>query len=543
MRYSRRWAWSESIFAVQLTILGSKVSRFQRVNDMKPSDAIEWIRSTFTNPSETNQLAASISEEIFLSALAAIEKRLPYSEGPTGRAIQLFLYCGCIKFDRWLPPTPYVMPEDHKVNFDHFLLAMCLGVSDPNNAARFQADQIKWELVDFLHEKNPQKISIESKSLDCIKGRMNSISCPSLPGKFAEYRTIVEECEILIEAARGGKLRTVVNTEIPIIPVLSPLTVKTVWRDIQTTLVLTPVFVSPKNNMVSVEGDVVITPLTPSRWQHGLCEVQIEWEALIDRSAPSWPLSVNLPMPAPTTAWPQVYTDVFELLDYVIWNLRLRRESLNSDILEPSDLSLLEWNLFAGERKMDWVKIGSPGTPFRITNQKEPSSEIEIDITVSVPWHTKCYTLAEANLAKGKTNEAIFWINVATEAFLERRSKEICARAGVDYADLFSAECYWVVADEIVKRDLPDHAHLVQWPEDYNGPLSWFKKIKYLSKRVVLAENQSIICGQYGKIQRYRNALFHGENAKAVSAEDAEIALKAFAWVEENFCLAEDKIS
>ena len=502
---------------------------------MKPSDALEWIRTTFIKPEATNQLAGSIPEEQFLSALEAIEKRLPYSSGPTGNSIQMFLYCGCIKFDRWLPPSPYVMPAEHKKRFDCFLQAMRLGSPDPNNSARFQADQIKWELVEFLHERSMQKLQGKITVLAGFEERLRHITPPILPVKQEEYQKVVGDCIALIEAARQGQLRTIVSTQIPIVPVLSALTIKTVWRDIPTMLSLSPTFFTPKNNMINVEGDLVMTPLTPSQWQHGFCEVGIEWEALLDQAMPSRPLSLNLPIGAPVDAWPQIFTDVFDVLDRVIWKLRLQQESLNSDILQPSDLAPIEWQVFAGDQKIDWVKKGQPGTAFRITNQKEPVASIEVDITKPIHWHTKCYTLAEANLAKGKTKEAVFWINVATEALFEKRSQEICEQFDLDYEELSSGKCYWDNADEIVKRDLPDHSHEVKWPEASIGNPSWFAKIKYLSKRASLIKSLNELFAQYEKIQRHRNALFHGDGDENVSAEEAEVALKAFLWLEENF--------
>ena len=67
------------------------------------------------------------------------------------------------------------------------------------------------------------------------------------------------------------------------------------------------------------------------------------------------------------------------------------------------------------------------------------------------------------------------------------------------------------------------------------GNPSWFAKIKYLSKKVPFSISLNEILARYGMINKHRNALFHGDSTHVLTAEEAEVALKAFLWLEDNF--------
>ena len=87
---------------------------------MRPSDALDMIREKFIPDRGHAPIVKETSEETFLERLEAIEGRLPYPDGPTGRAILFFLYCGCIKFDRWMA-TPYLIKSSYRETFDKFV--------------------------------------------------------------------------------------------------------------------------------------------------------------------------------------------------------------------------------------------------------------------------------------------------------------------------------------------------------------------------------------------------------------------------------------
>lgn len=507
---------------------------------MKPSSALEWIRGTFAESKRTNELASTFDEKLFIKVLDSIEKRIPYPNGPTGRAIQHFLYCGCLNLDRWVSPTPYVITKGHRKNFDRFVNALIVSSEDTTNTARFIADQIKWDLIDILHKLSASQIAEKDEILTDYEARLKSIEIPSSRGKAEECMGIVSECLDIIKAAKSGSLKTRILSRIPIVPVLSKVNIETEWQEIGVSLNIQPTFSSPLNNMINAEDGATIIPITPSQWQHGFCDIIIECKALLDHARGVNPLLEDIKHEKPMSCWPQVFVDLFDILDRVIWKIREIQGVLASHILHPSDLAPIQCEVYAGERQIGWVIKGQPGAIFQVTNSEESEVNLELDISRPTEWYVRCRVLSETFLSTGETNDALFWINVATEALFEKRSKEICQRCNVSYSLLSSGKSYWERAAEIVAEQLPEHANIIKWPEADLGIPSWFTKIRYLSRKVTLKKNKKEVLSKYHIINKHRNALFHGEQDGRVGADEARAALEAFLWLEENFSLAEE---
>lgn len=240
---------------------------------MKPSDALEWIRNTFNNPSRCSELAESIAEEQYIKVLDAIKCRLPYRKGQIGNSISMFFFCGCLKFDRWITPTPYVLNPRDREYFDRFINELSLSEEDNRNTARFLVDQIKWDLFSLIDRRSPS--SIGEHALNELEERLSSIKSPKLHQKKNEFEQIATECLVIITATRKNTLITTIQTRLPVTPVIHPLKIDTVWNDVQTTATFEPIFFNPQNSFVNFEGGVAI-PTTPSQWQHGYCEVTLD---------------------------------------------------------------------------------------------------------------------------------------------------------------------------------------------------------------------------------------------------------------------------
>jgi hypothetical protein len=226
---------------------------------------------------------------------------------------------------------------------------------------------------------------------------------------------------------------------------------------------------------------------------------------------------------------------LFELLDSSIWQLRRHQETPGTWLLMSTDIGPLEWGIYANECQIDWV-LKDPSA-YRITYVKEePHPEaFELDFENVPSWSERCRILATSFLARGQTNEAMFWLNVGIESLFEVRCKNICASMGIDFSSLGSGPNYWENANRIVCDQFPNLAGKIEWPEGKQGIPSWFSRIRSLDRQNVPNMNASEILRQYSQIQQHRNALFHGSAEGRISEKAVRNALDSFTWLEENF--------
>lgn len=506
---------------------------------MKPSNAIEWIRETFKESLDKelvagNELCQSIPEELFIEVLDAIERRLPPSSGPTGLSIRRFLYCGCVKFNRWFAPSPYVLSNDRRKHFDRFVKYLALSEPDTTNTAVFFVNQIRWDLYSLLDHKSRDEIQNRQKEIDDMENKLEGIIAPRVSFKLKEFEKQYAECKSIINSAKNNLLHTFLITRLPINPVNEPCTINTKWKNIKTRVSLSPHWIDPPNTFIKAEGLIAI-PQTSSQWQHGYCDVMIDVEGLLDPAAGSVPLVAPPDQGIPFESWPTIFIDAFEILDSVIWKLRETEKIQGNWLLHPNDIATIEYELKANSNRVDWVVKGPPGLVIRYTNKKPETKEIDIDISQKTEWYIRCKILADTFLKTGEINEALFWLNVGIEALFEKRTRDICDSNGIDYELLASGKTYWERAKAIVEKQLPDAVDKIKWPEAAIGSPSWFTKIRYLSKHVSLKHNATEILEKYHIINRHRNALFHGLEEKSISIDIALEALDAFGWLEKEF--------
>lgn len=501
---------------------------------MKPSDALAIIREKFLPTRGHDEVVNEVTVEVFSDLLEAVCDRLPYTEGPTGRSILFFLFCGCIKFDRWMA-TPYLIKADYRDNFDKFVNVLCNRCKDTENGARFLVDQIKWDIFTEIDRK---PLDLNRFNNECAKfeERLIKIPIPSSPIKKAEILQLSDELRLIIQAIRDNSIRTVLRTKIPIVPVDAQFTISTKWRSIDTTVVLQPIWFNPSNTMLNPSEGLRLIPTTPSQWQNGYCEVEIEFKALLDHTVRKDPLAACLSDdPPPEKEWSLIFVDIYEILDAVIWRLREQHKMAGKWILLPTDIATIEWQLYGGEDRIGHAHK-DPSLLLRGTNEPIKQVSIKFDIAPEIEWHSRSYWLARSYLETGEINESLFWINVAAEALFEKRCKEMCTVYDVSYDELSSAKAYWDRAKDIVDQYLSQaQSDLIIWPEAVTGTPSWFARIRFLSKRIKLKKDANEILARYSHINRYRNALFHGIKEDPIPVSEAQKALENYQWLEENF--------
>lgn len=500
---------------------------------MKPADAIKWIRNTFNNPSESFKLYSSISEERFLEVLCAIEKRLPPSSGPTGISIRQFLYCGCLKFNRWNTPTPYVLNRDSRVYFDRFVSSLQVSEPDTINTAKFIVDQILWDLYLLLDRKPLNNAQMIEKEINLIESKLKAIIPPQSPNKLEEFDKQYSKCEAIINGAYNNDLTTIIKTRLPVNPVREPYVITTHWNSIEAKVLLTPNWVEPQNSFVQGENLVAI-PVSSSQWQHGYCDVIITVKTLLDPAKGKTPLAATPNQETPFQEWPSIFIDTFNIIDSIVWKLREEQTVPGKWILYPNDIAATECTIKNNNCVIDWILKGPPGS-VEYTNKKPETKELQINITQKTEWHIRCKILAETFLNSGEINEALFWLNVGIEAFFDKRTREICASHSIDHELLSSGKAYWERAEEVVVNQCPELANKIKWPESAVGSSSWYTKIRFLNNKVPLKENHSLILSKYRDINKHRNTLFHGVEEVDMNITTALEALAAFNWLEDNF--------
>ncbi|MGI9278287.1 MAG: hypothetical protein ACR2PX_01460 [Endozoicomonas sp.] len=89
------------------------------------------------------------TESEYLEILEMVERNIPFKKDNANLSLCLFLYSGCLKFDRFTVPTPYVFnPENNKLYY-RFLEALIKaekGLS--HNTLSFSLKKIKGQVYE-----------------------------------------------------------------------------------------------------------------------------------------------------------------------------------------------------------------------------------------------------------------------------------------------------------------------------------------------------------------------------------------------------------
>ena len=238
--------------------------------------------------------------------------------------------------------------------------------------------------------------------------------------------------------------------------------------------------------------------------------------------------------PLPVTGWPNGFRMAFEIVYDVCWRLRSHPDFLKAWIPAPADLGDLEvWIQTNEEKQIGYVRRGNPALLFTGFIPRDTPGEIaELGESDQVPWYGRCRVLAEQYLSIGDTREALFWINVGVESLL----KERLSSAAIDFPDLTGSTSYWEEAKSIIAAQAPEIADKIEWPKTKRVP-SIFQRLNYVVKRHKLPVPARSITSHYSKVQRDRNAIFHGDSASPLDTGRVKTAIDSFDWLLEHFVL------
>ncbi len=138
-------------------------------------------------------------------------------------------------------------------------------------------------------------------------------------------------------------------------------------------------------------------------------------------------------------------------------------------------------------------------------------------------------------LELGDTNEALFWLNVATESLIAQRFDEIesvTSRSGLA-SSLGSPKEFWAEAEMLLSKQFPDMKGKVKWPTGVIH-VSVYGKLKALYRLVPMRTALDELLAKYREISGLRNDLFHGKSSVRVPVATVQTASEALKWIDLN---------
>ena len=494
------------------------------------------ILDTFPAASDPVSQFHKYEEDFYLDTLKVLADRIPFRKTSDNLSLTLFLYAGCLKFDRWFAPSPFVVDPLQREHFSQFVkaLAKC-EVAD--NTATFELHELRDACYAELDGRPMREISPERIAF--LRDGARAIARPSHPTKVAEFDQELVTIEAILDGLQDGSLCTMLTTRLPFILNRTPLSLSFTWKGAPGKLLAEPSF-SP-----SAESDLITAPaavaIGASRWQSGSSRIQIALEAFYDGDAYAEPLQALPGHDAPFTGWPKGVALAFAIIHDVSWRLRLDDLGEMPWIPAPRDLGDIEVSFRTSRcEQLAFKKKSSPANHIRVFSPTSEVVELSLGEIETPPWSTKCRSQAVTYMQLGELNEALFWLNVATEALFRERFAVISASSGRKEleAQLNSPKAFWGPAEEIVVAQFPELAGKIRWP-DTEIHVSIYAKLKFLHKAVPMKVGVEEVLSRYRAVSRYRNDLFHGTTSARVPVVDVQQALEGLDWLDANFLPAD----
>lgn len=491
------------------------------------------IAEKFPLGADPRTCAEGISDEELEGMLDAISDSIPFRKDSQNQSLELFLYAGCTRFNRWFSPSPYVVPPEFRSRFRKFVDALKrVELGNPTNCSAFEIHAIKDELF-HRFEGQPVK-ALDPGLLNQLERRLTAVRAPLNEAKLTEFLVQKKELKTIFQGMRDGSLRTELKFEVPYILHRRTLTLTFLWKNISIRMEIAPVFRQSGETFVNVEGAAI--SVGASRWQSGTSKIKMSLFALIDGSAYTERLQAIEGHQFPVEGWPRSFNLAFEVFYQVAWQLRVTHGGEPDWVPAPRDLSHLEFCIStATGGTFGQVIKGSPASLIELFCPLEELLEIDIGELKPLKWSVECRSRAKMYLELGDTNEALFWLNVGVEALIADRFVEIEASTGIVglAGELGSPKAFWAEAEETLSKQFPELADKVKWPTA-DVHVSIFGKLKALYKKVHMLTLVDDLIKRYRAISSKRNDLFHGRLSARVSIETITAAFNAFDWMDSN---------
>ena len=504
------------------------------VNQVMYLKAKRRISECFRLECDPVQAGSAIGDEEFVSLFEAVRTTIPWKNPAQAGALERFLYAGVKRFDRWFPPTPYVVPPTHHERFAKFVAALRQAEKGkPRNCPVFELHAIRDDI--FMRFDKVPVDTIRATEVGGFRKRIESIPTPSIPAKRVEFLNQRSELLAVLAGLENGSLRTRLRFRVPYALHERLLHVDFVWGAVAMRAEIESKFSLSEESFIRAGNGEALTA-GASRWQAGTSVVSLELSALLDGSAYTECLQAIPGVDRPHKGWPQSFTWAFSIFHDLAWTLRAGHGGRQDWIPAPRDLSDLEQVISTSDvSEIGWNRTGSPAALHRIFTPSSEPVTISLGALQRLPWSTECRTRANMYLELGDTNEALFWTNVATESLITQRFEEIEATTGRSglTASLTSPKEFWADAEINLTKQFPDMKGKVKWPSSAIH-VSVYGKLKALYRLVPMKTPLEELLTKYRVISGQRNDLFHGKSSDRVSVGSVQAASEALSWIEQN---------
>lgn len=184
-------------------------------------------------------------DEEYMKILNSVDDFHWFSGKPSHYLWCAFLYSGCLTFNRWTAPLPFVKP-DILATFRRFVEALIRaenGVSD--NTRIFLLEEIKSEI--FTSFDCIPIESLERREVGIFLDKIAAIKPPKNTEKNTEFLREKDKNLTLISGLLGGNIQTKITTALPYIVHKSPLSMTFSWQGISIKSKLTPTFLQSES--------------------------------------------------------------------------------------------------------------------------------------------------------------------------------------------------------------------------------------------------------------------------------------------------------
>lgn len=478
--------------------------------------------------------AQALSDDELEAMLDVIRPSIPFRKPTQNQALEMFLFAGVRRFDRWFPPTPFVVPATHAARFAKFVSEFRrVEEHAPTNCPVFQLHLTRDELFRRFDEVPVCEISQEDVTQ--LMEQIKQVAAPASPIKQREFEEQKMASQAVLEGLADESLRTVISFRIPYVLHKRQLNLGLIWRGIRMQVLVVPQF-NPVNETFTTFDNGAALSVGASRWQTGTSQITIRMAALLDGSAYTERLQAIPGHESPVEGWPKSFSWAFSIFHDLSWNLREKHGGHQDWIPAPRDLSDLEFSIQTSRcERLGYIRKGSPAALLEVFGVSSDVLSIELGDVQPLAWSIECQTRATMYLELGETNEALFWLNVAVESLITQRFNEIEQVTGILglAEELGSPKEFWAQSEEIVSKQCPEVAGKIKWPTAQIH-VSVFSKMKSLYRQVKMKTTIDELLRRYREISGERNDLFHGKRTSRVSVAAVMTAVEALAWINEN---------
>jgi hypothetical protein len=490
------------------------------------------IFDTFTENCDPVAAAIGLSDEQMIALLEALEPFLPFRLPAQVRAVSMFLYSGCQRFDRWFPPSPYVVPHSQQERFRKFVEAFARVENPPMNSSVFRLHLLRDRLYVNFGENITS--SIANENLTLLRQEILQIPVPASPTKRVEFEEQRTDLLAILDGLADQSLRTVLRFSVPYLLHTATLEIRFTWRRMPVKAQIIPSQKLLEETFVQTEG--IVQTIGASRWQTGTSRITLELDALLDGSTFTPALQALQTDGPPVSGWPKSFTLAFSIFHDLAWRVRMEHAGTHNWIPAPRDLSDLEyWIKTLSHDNLGWMRKSSPAALMQFHAPEAQKLSLNLGELNQLPWATECTLRAHMYLELGDTNEALFWLNVAVESLIARRFVQIEQATGrLSLAnDLGSPKEFWAEAEAIVSKQFPELAGKTKWPTA-KIHVSIFGKLKALYRLVPMKTSLEELIVHYRAISGERNDLFHGKRSTRTTVAAVKAAKQSFDWIDSN---------